>query len=86
MKTKLPINGDEQEALLSLLSNSDGWKVLLKVMDALVDDQERAVLRLIVEGDATNLVHAKLRAEGARKLLNSCLDLKETYRKKTAAK
>lgn len=58
----------EERDLLRGLTESQGYKHLLTVIEQLVREQEESVLRLHISDGVEQLVHAKLRAEGAAKL------------------
>lgn len=75
-KQKIKLHPEEQEALADLLQHY-GWKALMNVIEQLVVDQEQQVLRRHVDEGVDKLVHAKLRAEGARKLAADILQVKE---------
>lgn len=67
-KLNLDLNLDQREALVDLAQHY-AWPALLKAIDELVVKQEQAVLTFDIEGGGIDrFVHAKLRAEGARKL------------------
>jgi predicted kinase len=65
---------DEREALAELL-HSDGFPALLKELDALVADMERRVVAYNMDppGADRELVLAKCRAEGARRLYTAAV-------------
>lgn len=73
------LNVDEQDAFEGLLDHP-GYRPLLKVIEQLVNDQEQQVLKLNVADGVDGLVYAKLRAEGARRLLNNISELKKLHR------
>lgn len=66
----------EESELLEEILDSDGFKAFLKAADSLVSDQERAVLKASLDAGEKQLVYAKLRAEGARKLHSDLSQLK----------
>lgn len=70
---------EERESLDEMLRN-DGFKPLLKAIELLVYNQEQAVLKYNIDGGVDKLVHAKLRAEGARRLFEDIKQVKEKSR------
>ena len=70
---------DERESLADLLQ-SPGWKPLLKVVGKLVDEHEQSVIKRNIDEGVDKLVHAKLRAEGARKLGSDIEQIKEKFK------
>lgn len=70
---------DERDYVADLVRH-DGWKPLLEMVEQLVSDQESAVLRLQINDGVEALVHAKLKAEGARKLSADVARLKELFK------
>lgn len=69
METKL-LNSDEKEALAEII-DQDGIKCLLKILEAQVANFEKDVLSVDIKpGREQELVVAKARSEGARRLAN----------------
>lgn len=59
----------EEKARLRELASHEGFRALVKAIEALVQDQERAAnLAPISAGKEADVLYAKCRAEGARKL------------------
>lgn len=71
---------DDREALADVMQSA-GWKPLLHVIEQLVVDLEQAVIKRHIDDGVDKLVHAKLRAEGARKLAADLHQFKEIYKK-----
>lgn len=65
---KTLLNGEEKARLLELREH-EGFKVLLKAIDLLAQGQEREANAVRIEaGKEADVLYAKCRAEGARKL------------------
>jgi len=73
---QLNLSFEEAEVLADFLV-SDGFRALVKAVDALVSEQERAVLKTNLDAGERPLIYAKLRAEGARKLHADLSQLKQ---------
>lgn len=70
-KRKVRLSSEDLDSLIPFLEDGDGIRVLLKVIDGLVEDIEQAVVRteLTVDEESTrSLFQDKLRAEGANRL------------------
>jgi hypothetical protein len=70
---------DERDAVADLYLH-EGYPALLKLVEELVDEQERHVLRIDSGEGAEKLMYAKLKAEGAKKLLSDMTQLKAKFR------
>ena len=81
---KYILTPEEQDFLIEVLE-SEGWRALLKVIDQLVTDQEQDVLKRNVSDGVDQLVHAKLRAEGAAKLRAEIERIKQVHQKSKRA-
>jgi hypothetical protein len=71
---------EEADAVADLLVHS-GWRPLLKLVERMTRDQEEAVIRMKVSDGEKEVLHAKLRAEGARKLASDIEQLKTKFKK-----
>lgn len=73
----------EEKSLLVDVSSHEGFKVLMRVIDLLAADQERRVHTTPIQvGKETEVLYAKARAEGARRLQVSLLGELKKYRTK----
>ncbi len=74
------LSQEEREALADLFSH-EGWPALVKCVEQLVQDQERALLTLSDDVGPEKLYQEKLRSSGARKLRADFERMRELSRK-----
>lgn len=74
------LNVDERE-LVTELTQQEGWRPFLKVIENLVKKQEYKVLSYDVAQGAERLVQEKCRAEGARQLSSDIAQFKQLLNK-----
>lgn len=67
---------DEREQVQEILDH-ETMPALLKLIEEVVKDMEQDVIRRHLDEGVDKLVHTKLRAEGARKLLTVLLEVKK---------
>lgn len=58
----------EQREAIAVLADSDGWDALKALIDNLVADRQRRVLKYALSEGPQGLVHEKARCEGAELL------------------
>lgn len=76
------LKGDEKGLLVDL-STHEGFKVLIKTIDLIAQDQERQVAATKIQvGKEAEVLYAKARAEGARNLQNALVRVLTNLRKK----
>lgn len=71
---------DEREFLHDLV-NSNGWPVLLRMIDDKAQTIDRRVLTFNLTDGAAKLVHEKARSEGARLLQRAIISIKDDFKK-----
>lgn len=76
--TKLTL--EEQQDVMELTKH-EGWRPLLKMLEMLVEKQERELVTMPLDADTMPLLFCKARSEGARKLLVSIKAESEKWRK-----
>lgn len=74
---KASLNIDEAHLVEELLASRDAYRAYLKVARKMVENLESEVIRMSSHEGAEKIFHAKLRAEGARKLFHELEQLAE---------
>lgn len=73
------LSADERDAVADLVTH-EGWSAFMKLVEGLVAEQEHEVIKLTIKDGVDQVIHAKLRAEGARKLRHSIERLKGHFK------